>query len=160
MLIGTEGSNKINGFYTLAMESRDIVVRLSGDVFDCAAIIKFLDYLELESIRQRSQMSETQAYTLADKVDRGGWQSLKESLESIMAQEQIVVIELTEKGFTQFFDPSVVESFVQGIPERTYPTQASKPHGIATIGRYFGSQRLKRRGMLRAFSGRWKTSLA
>ncbi len=69
----------MTSFYDVAMENRDIVVRLRGDAFDRAAVIKFLDYLELESIRQRSQMTQAQADALAEEVKQAGWQNLKES---------------------------------------------------------------------------------
>lgn len=33
----------MNSFYNVAMDSRDIIVRLNGDMFDRGAVIKFLD---------------------------------------------------------------------------------------------------------------------
>jgi hypothetical protein len=67
----------MNGFYSVVVESREIVIRFSRDVFDRDAITRFLEYLELESIRKRSQLTPEQAENLADEIDRAGWDRLR-----------------------------------------------------------------------------------
>ena len=67
----------MNSFYNVAVESREIVVRFSKDLIDRETVVKFLDYLELESIRRRSRMTQDEADSLADEIDRSGWQNLK-----------------------------------------------------------------------------------
>lgn len=59
--------------YRIDIEERDIVVRVRRDVLDREEVSRFLDYLELESIRRRSQLSETDAVALADEIDRAVW---------------------------------------------------------------------------------------
>jgi hypothetical protein len=60
--------------YSIAVEDQDVIVRLRGGVLDRAAVSKFLDYLELESIRRRSELSEADAQALASEVDRALWE--------------------------------------------------------------------------------------
>lgn len=60
--------------YSIAVEDQDVIVRLRGGVLDPAAVSKFLDYLELESIRRRSELSEADAQALASEVDRAVWE--------------------------------------------------------------------------------------
>ncbi len=59
--------------YRIDIEEKDIVVRVRRDVLGREEVSRFLDYLELESIRRRSQLSETDAAGLADEVDREVW---------------------------------------------------------------------------------------
>lgn len=60
--------------YSIVVEDQDVIVRLRGGVLDPAAVSKFLDYLELESIRRRSELSEADAQALASEVDRAVWE--------------------------------------------------------------------------------------
>jgi hypothetical protein len=60
--------------YHIDVQDRDIVVRLRGDVLNRDEVSKFLDYLELESIRRRSELSEEDAQALAAEIDRDVWQ--------------------------------------------------------------------------------------
>jgi hypothetical protein len=59
--------------YTIAKENRDLVVRVPGGSLDDEALAKFLDYLELETIRRRSRLSDEEAKTMADDIDRSIW---------------------------------------------------------------------------------------
>jgi hypothetical protein len=68
---------KKSGMYTITLYNNDIVVRLDRDLIDDAALKRFLDYLELESIRKRSKLTEKQAARLAEEVDRAAWESSK-----------------------------------------------------------------------------------
>lgn len=66
-----------NPSYSIAVEKRDVVIQFSRDMIDQSALDKFLDYLELESIRKRSQLTEEQAASLANKIDQAVWESIK-----------------------------------------------------------------------------------
>lgn len=60
--------------YRIDVEDEDLVVRLKRDLVDREEVSKFLDYLELESLRRRSQLTEADAAALADEIDRAGWE--------------------------------------------------------------------------------------
>lgn len=62
--------------YQVAVESDEVVVRFRRDLVDREAVVRFFDYLELEAIRKRSQLTQDEANTLADDVDRDGWARL------------------------------------------------------------------------------------
>jgi len=59
--------------YRIDIEDRDIVVRVRRDILDREEVSRFLDYLELESIRRRSRLSEADAEILAQEIDRAAW---------------------------------------------------------------------------------------
>ncbi|MEW5931265.1 MAG: hypothetical protein AB1941_27690 [Gemmatimonadota bacterium] len=63
--------------YRIDFEERDLVVRVSRDTLDPEQVSRFLDYLELESIRRRSEMSEEEAAALAQEVDRAMWERVR-----------------------------------------------------------------------------------
>lgn len=63
--------------YRVNVENRDVVVRFRRDMIDEAALGLFLDYLELESIRKRSKLTEKQAAELAKEIDVAVWKKLK-----------------------------------------------------------------------------------
>ncbi len=65
--------------YQINIERQDIVLRFRRDAIDEAALARFLDYLELESIRRQSQLTEKQATDLASEIDKAVWASLKTS---------------------------------------------------------------------------------
>ena len=67
----------MNEFYSIASERDEIVVRFSKNIFNSDEITRFLEYLELESIRRRSQLTQEQADILAGEIDRAGWSNLK-----------------------------------------------------------------------------------
>lgn len=67
--------------YSIAVENSDIVVRLNRNTIDQAALVRFLDYLELEAIRKRSQLTNEQVVELADDIDRAAWERLKPTFE-------------------------------------------------------------------------------
>lgn len=69
----------MTGSYNVAVENREVVIRFDKAIFDRESIVKFLDYLELESIRRRSRLTQEQADAIADDIDRAGWQQLKDN---------------------------------------------------------------------------------
>jgi len=68
---------KETDLYSIAVENEDIVIRLKSELVDRDALNRLLDYIELESIRKRSRLTEGQVSLLANEVDRGVWQSTK-----------------------------------------------------------------------------------
>lgn len=63
--------------YEVANEQGDIVVRFNGAFVDRDALARLLDFVELESIRKRSQLTEEEATRLANEVDRSVWERVK-----------------------------------------------------------------------------------
>ena len=64
--------------YQVAIEQDSILVRMPANLFNREGIIRFLDYLEVESIRRRSQLTRAEAEQLADEIDQTGWRQLQE----------------------------------------------------------------------------------
>ncbi len=64
--------------YSISIENEDIVIRLNSGLVDRDALNKLLDYIEVESIRKRSGLTEEQASMLAKEVDRSVWESIKQ----------------------------------------------------------------------------------
>jgi hypothetical protein len=62
--------------YQVAVEQDSILVRLPAALFDRDELIRFLDYLEVEAIRRRSQLSRADADALVAKIDRACWRQL------------------------------------------------------------------------------------
>lgn len=60
--------------YSIDIQDRDIVVRLRRDVLGREEVSRFLDYLELESIRCRSELSAADAAALAAEINKGVWE--------------------------------------------------------------------------------------
>jgi hypothetical protein len=60
--------------YRIDVEEQDLVVRVRRDVFDRDEISRFLDFLELETIRRRSDLSVEDAARLADEIDSSVWE--------------------------------------------------------------------------------------
>lgn len=56
-------------------------MRLRGDVLDRETIARFLDYLQLETIRRRSHLTEEQAAELAAEIDAKVWEKLRSKVE-------------------------------------------------------------------------------
>jgi hypothetical protein len=65
--------------YQINIEKQDVVLRFRRDAIDEVILGKFLDYLELESIRRRSKLTERQASQLADEIDKSVWANLKKA---------------------------------------------------------------------------------
>lgn len=63
--------------FRITVEDQDVIIRFDQDLIDQNALGRFLDYLELESMKKRSELTEEQAATLADEIDRAVWESIK-----------------------------------------------------------------------------------
>lgn len=64
--------------YNITVDDQDIIVRFNRDLMDRDTLSKFLDYLELETIRKRSNLTDEQAATLAEEIDRDVWSKIKQ----------------------------------------------------------------------------------
>lgn len=67
--------------YKIGYEDKDIVIRFNKNLIDKEAISKFLDYIELESIRRKSKLNQEQAVELAKEVDQKVWQKVQKMIE-------------------------------------------------------------------------------
>jgi hypothetical protein len=65
--------------YSVGVEDQQIVVRLKSGMFDRESVVRFLDFLELESIRRRSQMTPAEAAALAKEIDQSVWSAANRS---------------------------------------------------------------------------------
>jgi hypothetical protein len=63
--------------YNITVDNQEIVVRLNKDTIDRDTLIKFLDYVELETTRKRSNLTVEQAATLAEEIDSDVWSKIK-----------------------------------------------------------------------------------
>lgn len=59
--------------YRIDVGEQEMVVRLKRGVLGRDQVSRFLDFLELESIRQRSELTEADAALLADEIDDAVW---------------------------------------------------------------------------------------
>lgn len=66
--------------YTIAYENEDIVIRFEKEAVDKKLLANFLEFIEFEQIRQRSQLTEKQADKLAKEINRRVWKKLKKSV--------------------------------------------------------------------------------
>lgn len=62
--------------YQVDVDQDSILVRVPTTLFSREELIRFLDYLEVEAIRRRSQLTRTDAEALAAEIDQAGWRQL------------------------------------------------------------------------------------
>ena len=67
----------MNLAYKVTGDQENIIISLSRESVDQKALEKLLDYLELESIRRRSQLTEPDAENLISDVKQAAWQKVK-----------------------------------------------------------------------------------
>jgi hypothetical protein len=63
--------------YRIDIEGQEIVVRLPRSLLNRDEVSTFLDYLELQAIRRRSELSQEQAEALAEEIDRSTWEAVR-----------------------------------------------------------------------------------
>ena len=68
--------------YEITLNNEDIIVKIDRNLISQERMTKFLDYLELEIIRQRSQLSESDAENLAAEINREIWSNLQDKFMS------------------------------------------------------------------------------
>ena len=76
-----QSMSKSQKAYEVTSEPGQLVIRFDDDLVDRETVSKLLDYVELESIRKRSQLSEEKAGELADEIDRAVWEQIKHEYE-------------------------------------------------------------------------------
>jgi hypothetical protein len=82
------GSMSYSPSYNIAIDQQNVVVRFNRDMIDRTALARFLDYLELESIRKRSQLTDAQAAELAAEIDQAVWNDLRQTFTgSFLSQD-------------------------------------------------------------------------
>jgi len=67
--------------YELTGDQENIMIRLPRKLVDEKALEQLLDYLELEAIRRRSQLTKQDADNLALDVKQAAWQKVKDLFE-------------------------------------------------------------------------------
>ena len=63
--------------YQITTDQDSIIIRLPREMADAEELAALLDYLELEAIRRRSQLTPKGAHRLAQDVKNGAWQQVK-----------------------------------------------------------------------------------
>lgn len=64
--------------YSISVENNQITLQLDSSLIDRDALTRLLDFIELESIRKSSQLTEEQAALLAAEVTRANWENLRD----------------------------------------------------------------------------------
>jgi hypothetical protein len=63
--------------YEIERDDSDLVVRVNADFFTEDEVSRFLDYLTLESIRKRSQLTQKDADMLAKEIKTAAWERVR-----------------------------------------------------------------------------------
>jgi RNA polymerase-interacting CarD/CdnL/TRCF family regulator len=72
-----KASGIMNTTYQITADQDDIIIRFPRRLVDEVELTRLLDYMEMESIRRRSQMSTDEANALAKSIKQGAWQQVK-----------------------------------------------------------------------------------
>jgi hypothetical protein len=72
-----EASGIMNTTYQITADQDDIIIRFPRRLVDEVKLTRLLDYMEMESIRRRSQMSTDEVNALAKSIKQGAWQQVK-----------------------------------------------------------------------------------
>ena len=67
--------------YQIESDQDSLTIRLPRRMADDAGLLRFLDYLEMQDIRQRSQLTEADADELAAEVSRDAWERVRHLFE-------------------------------------------------------------------------------
>ncbi len=70
-------SDSMPSSYEIETDQNNITIRLPRQFADEKMLSRFLDYLELESIRQRSRLTEDDAQELASEVQESAWKQVR-----------------------------------------------------------------------------------
>lgn len=63
--------------YEIETDQDSILIRLPRKLANDEGLVRFLDYLEMQDIRQRSELSEEDAKKLATEVKRDAWERVR-----------------------------------------------------------------------------------
>jgi hypothetical protein len=67
----------MNATYQITNEQDEIVIRLQRNLVDEVELARLLDYMQMEAIHRRSQLSEEEATDLEKDVKQGAWRLAK-----------------------------------------------------------------------------------
>ncbi|NEN99688.1 MAG: hypothetical protein F6K50_30695 [Moorea sp. SIO3I7] len=70
-----------NPYYNLSVDDQTIIIKIDKTAIDYQQLTQLLNYLELKSISQRSQLTEEVAAELADEIDSTVWSKVKSKLD-------------------------------------------------------------------------------
>ncbi|NEO76193.1 hypothetical protein [Moorena sp. SIO4G3] len=70
-----------NPYYNLSVDDQTIIIKIDKTAIDYQQLTQLLNYLELNSISQRSQFTEEVAAELADEIDSTVWSKVKSKLD-------------------------------------------------------------------------------
>ncbi|AOY80716.1 MULTISPECIES: hypothetical protein [Moorena] len=70
-----------NPYYNLSVDDQTIIIKIDKTAIDYQQLTQLLNYLELKSISQRSQLTEEVAAELADEIDSTVWSLVKSKLD-------------------------------------------------------------------------------
>ncbi|ADZ31536.1 methyltransferase [Planktothrix phage PaV-LD] len=59
--------------YSISLENQDIIIKFNREMVNLELLTQFLEYLELESIRNRSQLTAEQITNLSQEVNQEVW---------------------------------------------------------------------------------------
>lgn len=62
--------------YSISLENQDIIIKFNREMVNLELLTQFLEYLELESIRNRSQLTPEQITNLSQEVNQEVWDTL------------------------------------------------------------------------------------
>ena len=63
--------------YSISLENQDIIIKFNREMVNLELLTQFLEYLELESIRNRSQLTAEEITNLSQEVNQEVWDNLK-----------------------------------------------------------------------------------
>lgn len=69
-----------NPYYNLSVDEQNIIIKIDKKAIDYQQLTQLLNYLELKSISQRSQLTEEVAAELANEIDSTVWSKVKSKL--------------------------------------------------------------------------------
>jgi hypothetical protein len=69
--------------YEIETDEDSVTIRLPRELADSGALTRFPDYLDMQNIRQKSQLSEDDAEALADQIKHDAWNQVRHSLKTM-----------------------------------------------------------------------------
>ncbi|NEO89059.1 MAG: hypothetical protein F6K56_01785 [Moorea sp. SIO3G5] len=70
-----------NPYYNLSVDDETIIIKIDKTAIDYQQLTQLLNYLELKSISQHSQLTEEVAAELANEIDSTVWSLVKSKLD-------------------------------------------------------------------------------
>ncbi|MFP4031383.1 MAG: hypothetical protein ACLFRG_12880 [Desulfococcaceae bacterium] len=67
--------------YQISTDQNDIIIRLSKKNIPRETLLKLLDFLEMDAIRTRSQLTEEDAAAVSIEIKKNAWRQVKHLFE-------------------------------------------------------------------------------